>query len=196
MQITSAKAKPIEQEGRYLILLFGPDRELKAIASHARARFPGHTVNIRSTDNPLDAYAEHTPCSMRIIIDNPQGRSVAKLYEESGLSFTLMSWNGSELAASDGKAEELTKTTASDLPILRLSNGTVIERGPALERAAKAMGMSLAAFSALDEKTILGAVEVAIGMSEQSTQQKKRGRPRKADAQSAQSTTDADSSEM
>ena len=173
MELKTAKARPIEQEGRFIVLVFGPDRELKTIAAHARARWAGYSVNIRSTDNPADSYAEHTPCHLRIIVDTPMGRRFAQMYEEAGLAFKLMRWDGEALHDSDGKP--LPQTLASaDLPILRLTDGSIVERAPAIERAAKAMGMSVAALSALDDETIIATIELALAKQPEAPQKRKR----------------------
>lgn len=182
MELKQAKAKPIAQEGRFLILLFGPDKDLKAIAAHVRARYAGHSVNIRATDNPLDAYAEHTPCESRIIVDNANGRAVAKLYDEAGLSYSLMRWDGEILRDSSGEAPAEI-APVSDSPILRLSDGSIVDRDEAITKAAKALGMTKTALSSMDDTTIIATVELALNRP-------KRGRAAKPKPEPQDLTTE------
>lgn len=177
MELRNAKAKPIEIEGRNLILIFGPDKELKRIAAAARSQFNGYTINIRSTDNPPDAYAEGTPCEMRIIIDNQNGRQIARLYQAVNFPVRMMRWDGERLSDVNASAPVLEVPASSGEDVV-LSNGTRVPRDVALELGARAMNMSPAAFSALDEGTISASVELAMDAAPKPAA-KRRGRPPK-----------------
>lgn len=190
MELKTAKAQPIHQEGRFLVLIFGPDKDLKHIAQHARSRYAGFTVNVRSTDTPADAYAEHTQCNMRIIVDNWAGRQVARLYDQAKLEYKLMSWDGTALHDSSGVVED--EPVAPTAGFITLSDGRTVDRAYGLERAAKQMGMTVAALASLDDQTLSATVEIAIGKSDPSpvpAAAPKRGRPRKPKANETHSNT-------
>lgn len=160
MEIHSAKAKPIEQEGRYLILLFGPDKLLKTAAAYMRARYRDYTVNIRSTDNPADSYAESTPCEIRVLIDSPFASRFAEMYSAAGLPMRLMSWDGEKLVdQAEPSVPQAVKVEAQ----LRLSNGTYVDRDIAISRAAAHMKMTVASVLALDEVTLMSLIDLAYG---------------------------------
>jgi hypothetical protein len=162
MQITSMKAKPIETEGRYLILLFGPNAILKTAAAYLRKRHRDYTVNIRSTDNPADSYAEGTPCEMRIIIESGFSNVFVKMYADAGLSTRVMRWNGEtldDIEEGDGSADV---PHASPQAVMhQLSSGEMVSRELAIARAAEYLNMTVPALMALDEKTISSSIELA-----------------------------------
>lgn len=162
MQINSLKAKPIETEGRYLILLFGPDAVLKAAAAHLRQRHRDYTVNIRSTDNPADAYAEGTPCEMRVIIDGGFSKHFISMYEQAGLPVRVMRWDGQALSdVEEGDGSSAAAQPEGQPAMHRLESGEWVQRALALERAADHLNMTVAALTALDEKTINATIEMA-----------------------------------
>ena len=183
MEVTSLRAKPIEQEGKDLILLFGPDAILKTAAAYLRTQYRGHTVNIRSTDNPLDSYAEGTPCEMRVLIHSGFSDQIAEMYRRAGLPMRVMRWDGEKLIDMDGFEAPAKEQPSALPPQLRLENGTYVDRNLALENAARHMGMTLAAVMALDEQTILSMVELAYNQPKtpervvvQSPARKKKGK--------------------
>ena len=161
MEVTSVRAKPIEQEGKDLILLFGPDAVLKSAAAYLRATYRAHTVNIRSTDNPADSYAEGTPCEMRILIESGFAPAFLEMYKRAGLPFRLMRWDGEKLIDCDATDEKPSPPPVALPSQLRLENGTYVDRNLALENAARHMNMTLSAVITMDDQTILSMVELA-----------------------------------
>jgi hypothetical protein len=89
----------------------------------------------------------------------------------------MMRWDGERLSDVNASAPVLEVPASSGEDVV-LSNGTRVPRDVALELGARAMNMSPAAFSALDEGTISASVELAMDAAPKPAA-KRRGRPPK-----------------
>lgn len=165
---------------RPLVLLFGPDHLLREAAKHVRHRHPEVKLQLRATDNKLYAEADHIALNADVAgtVLIAGGAFDADFYNAitaAGKKCKVMTFEDGVLADYDqdaekakaAKSKEEEQAALGTLPegqTIKLSNGTLVERGAALAKAASNMNMSGEMLDALDDDTKMTAIHAAYGV--------------------------------
>lgn len=145
-------AQPIQSSKR-LILVYGPDSQLRQIAALVRAANPDATVNLRSTDNNVEM-ADAAECDRRIIVDSPNGAVWAAAYERAGLPIERVKFVGGKLIGMDEEPSAPFVLEAPAPKPLTLWDGRVVDRDEALQRVSAIYNVDHQIMSAWTEEQL------------------------------------------
>lgn len=169
-------AQPISSSKR-LILVYGPDAQLRQIAAIIRAANPDANVNLRSTDNGAHM-ADGDECDRRIIVDSPNGQSWAAAYEKAGLPIERAKFIGGKVVGME-EQESAPFELAKDPPKpITLWDGRVVDIDEAYDRTCKVFNVNLSILTAWSEEqreeAINSVYEVTVPKPEPKVAQKKK----------------------